>query len=58
MKGLLKYERKTKQKVKEKVAELGEKLIKLYAEREASKGFACEPDTEEQIEFEFLKPNF
>lgn len=43
---------KTKQKVKEKVRELGEKLIKLYAEREASTGFACEPDTLEQMEFE------
>ena len=43
---------KTKQKVKEKVKELGEKLIRLYAEREASKGFACGPDTLEQFEFE------
>ncbi len=43
---------RTKQKVKEKVQELGEKLIKLYAEREASQGFACEADTIEQKEFE------
>lgn len=43
---------KTKERVKKKIKELAEKLIKLYAEREISKGFAFSPDTEMHREFD------
>lgn len=43
---------KTTKKVKEKVKELSEKLIKLYALREEAKGFKFLPDNEMQKEFE------
>ena len=43
---------KTKQRVKNKVNDISDKLIKLYAEREASQGFAFMKDTEEQALFE------
>ncbi len=43
---------KTKQKVREKAANIAEKLIELYAKREASKGFAFLKDNELQKEFE------
>lgn len=43
---------KTKQKVKEKVLELSEKIIKLYALREQSQGHKFSPDSTEQLEFE------
>lgn len=43
---------KTKLRVKSKVKNIAQDLLKLYAEREARKGFAFLPDTEEQILFE------
>lgn len=43
---------KTKLKVKAKVEEMAHDLLKLYAEREASKGFKFLPDDENQIVFE------
>jgi len=43
---------KTKMRVKSKVKNIAQDLLKLYAKREAQKGFAFEPDTEEQILFE------
>lgn len=42
----------TKKRVKKKIKELAEKLIKLYAEREISKGFVFSPDTEMHREFD------
>lgn len=41
-----------KRKVKQSVRDLANKLIKLYAEREQSKGFAFSPDTPWQHQFE------
>ncbi len=43
---------KTKLRVKSKVKNIAQDLLKLYAEREARKGFAFLPDSEEQILFE------
>ncbi len=42
----------TKRRVKQSVRDLADKLIKLYAEREQSQGFAYSPDTEWQHRFE------
>lgn len=44
--------RKTKQRVRQKVADMADKLLKLYAERELKKGFAFSKDSELQEEFE------
>lgn len=43
---------KTKSRISEKIAELAERLIKLYSVREDKIGFACAKDTELQIQFE------
>jgi len=43
---------KTKLRVKSKVKNIAQDLLKLYAEREARKGFSFLPDSEEQILFE------
>ncbi len=43
---------KTKERVKKSTADLAEHLIKLYAEREQTKGYAFSPDTPWQREFE------
>ncbi|QVK17965.1 transcription-repair coupling factor [Mycoplasmatota bacterium] len=43
---------KTKNKVKTKIKDIADKLIKLYALREQTAGFAFSKDTEEQQEFE------
>lgn len=43
---------KTKQRVQTKVKNIAFDLLKLYALRESSLGFAFLPDTEEQIDFE------
>ncbi|HHX93735.1 MAG TPA: transcription-repair coupling factor [Tenericutes bacterium] len=43
---------KIKHRVRTKVKDLAEKLLKLYAEREKQVGFAFSIDTKEQIEFE------
>ncbi len=43
---------KTKLRVKKKIEDIAGELLKLYAEREASEGFAFQKDTEEQLEFE------
>lgn len=43
---------KTKQRVRKKVKDIADKLIKLYAEREATKGFEYSPESDLQIEFE------
>ncbi|MDO4499800.1 MAG: transcription-repair coupling factor [Erysipelotrichaceae bacterium] len=42
----------TKKRVEENVNDIAERLIDLYAEREADIGFACGPDDEMQKEFE------
>lgn len=47
---------KTKEKIKEKVNFLAERLIKLYAEREATPGFAFKKDDEFQNQFESTFP--
>lgn len=44
--------KKVKTKVEKSVQDIADDLIKLYAEREASKGYAYTPDTAEQQEFE------
>ncbi|GAE94187.1 transcription-repair coupling factor [Gracilibacillus boraciitolerans JCM 21714] len=44
--------KKVKSKVQSKVEDIADDLIKLYAEREAAKGFAFSPDTELQHDFE------
>ncbi|MEC9484682.1 MAG: transcription-repair coupling factor [Candidatus Izemoplasma sp.] len=43
---------KTKQRVRKRVKNIADKLIKLYAEREKAEGFAYSEDTELQKEFE------
>ena len=43
---------KTKQKVRKKIKDIADKLIKLYAAREEAKGFSFSKDTDLQIEFE------
>ncbi len=43
---------KTKARVKSKVNDISEKLLKIYAEREASKGYKFSQDTKEQESFE------
>ena len=43
---------KVKSRVKSKVTDMAEKLIRLYAEREAKKGFAFSKDNELSVEFE------
>ena len=47
---------KVKSKVKAKVKDIAYKLIKLYAEREISEGFAFSPDTEIHREFDDFFP--
>jgi len=47
---------KTKSRVKESLRELAGELIKLYAEREAAKGFVFSEDTVWQRQFEELFP--
>jgi len=46
----------TKKKVKGKVNVIAKDLVELYAARQAQKGFACDPDTIWQTEFEELFP--
>ncbi|WP_416829571.1 transcription-repair coupling factor [Ectobacillus polymachus] len=48
--------KRVKSKVEKSVQNIADDLIKLYAEREASKGFSYSPDTTEQGEFEGLFP--
>ena len=43
---------KTKARIRSKVTDIAERLIKLYAEREARKGFAFSPDCDLSIDFE------
>ncbi|MGJ9460226.1 transcription-repair coupling factor [Oceanobacillus sp. CF4.6] len=47
---------KVKRKVQSSVEDIADELIKLYAEREAKKGFAFSEDTEMQSEFEASFP--
>ena len=44
--------KKTKNRVKQKVADMADKLLKLYAERELQKGFAFSPDNKLMEQFE------
>ena len=48
--------KKVKKKVQASVEDIAEDLIKLYAEREASVGYAFSPDAEMQREFEAAFP--
>ncbi|API92319.1 transcription-repair-coupling factor [Virgibacillus pantothenticus] len=48
--------KKVKRKVQSSVEDIADDLIKLYAEREAKKGYAFSEDTEMQREFEALFP--
>jgi transcription-repair coupling factor (superfamily II helicase) len=43
---------KTKQRVRNKVKNIADKLIKLYAAREEAEGFAFSPESDLQIDFE------
>lgn len=43
---------KTKARVRKKVTDIADKLLALYAEREARKGFAFSPDCDMSLEFE------
>jgi len=43
---------KTKQRVRKKVKDIVDKLIKLYAAREKAEGFAYSPESDLQIDFE------
>lgn len=43
---------KTKLRIKTRLQDIAGKLLKIAAERAASKGFAYSPDTEEQVSFE------
>ena len=47
---------KTKAKVKKAIEDMAEELLKLYAQREKSKGYAFSPDTDWQKQFEYLFP--
>lgn len=47
---------KVKRRVQSSVEDIADELIKLYAEREAQKGYAFSPDTEMQREFEASFP--
>lgn len=47
---------KVKSKVQNSVEDIADELIKLYAQREAQKGYAFDPDTELQDEFELAFP--
>ena len=47
---------KTKAKIKNRVNDLAERLIKLYAERNSTPGFSCKEDDELQIAFEKAFP--
>lgn len=47
---------KTKQRVKEKVREMAEKLLKLYAERRVSRGFVFSEDTAMHKDFDDFFP--
>lgn len=48
--------KRVKNRVKSSIREMTQELLLLYAEREASKGFAFSPDTPWQKEFEDLFP--
>ncbi len=48
--------RRVKKKVESSVQDIADDLIKLYAEREASEGYAFSPDGEMQKEFEMAFP--
>lgn len=48
--------KRVKSKVEKSVQNIADDLIKLYAEREASKGYSFSPDTTEQRDFEALFP--
>ncbi|TYR78308.1 transcription-repair coupling factor [Priestia megaterium] len=48
--------KKVKKKVESSVQDIADDLIKLYAEREASKGYAFSPDGDLQREFELSFP--
>lgn len=48
--------KRTKKRVRSSVEDIADDLIKLYAEREASKGVKFDKDTEEQREFEASFP--
>lgn len=43
---------RTKERVKKKIHEMADKLLRLYAEREVYKGFSFSPDTELHKEFD------
>ena len=43
---------KTKQKVRKKIKDIADKLIKIYAARENAKGFQYSPDTDLMLDFE------
>jgi len=43
---------KTKQRVRKRIKDIADRLIKLYASREEAKGFAFSEDTELQVDFE------
>lgn len=44
--------KKTKLRVRDKIHDIADKLIKIYAERELKKGFAFSKDSELQVKFE------
>lgn len=46
--------RKVKDRVKSKIHDIADKLLRLYAEREMQKGFSFSPDSEFQRDFEKL----
>ncbi|CCQ98194.1 transcription-repair coupling factor [[Clostridium] ultunense Esp] len=48
--------KRVKNKVKSSVKDIAEDLLKLYAKREAAKGYAFSPDTPYQREFEAMFP--
>ncbi|WP_058305652.1 transcription-repair coupling factor [Gracilibacillus massiliensis] len=48
--------KKVKSKVQSRVEDIADDLMKLYAEREAAKGFAFSPDSEMQRDFEASFP--
>ncbi|MCE5194105.1 MAG: transcription-repair coupling factor [Nitrospiraceae bacterium] len=47
---------RTKERVRKKIKEMAERLVKLYAEREITKGFSFSPDSELHREFDDFFP--
>lgn len=48
--------KRTRERVRKRIRDMADQLLKIYAEREVSEGFASSPDTEMHREFESFFP--